>query len=228
MRRVLRPTWRHGTGGGLLQAFAAMPRLLRRPRLGALYLSTVALMSAFVALYTAVAIAGPPNIAGHSSAILALRASALPALIAVPLLAPVLQRLLAPLRAVLAFALAALAALAVAAGAFLGGHTVPLAIALLLFVAAVAAAAPAIVGTVNANAPHARGAAVALYGCSMLIGASLGPQLTGALTGVGFSGILLAVAGVLALGLLLALLSLRHQRTTPQPEPTTSGTAARR
>lgn len=57
VRRVLRPTPRHGTGGGLLQAFAAMPRLLRRPRLGALYLSTVALMFAFVALYTAVAIA---------------------------------------------------------------------------------------------------------------------------------------------------------------------------
>lgn len=55
-----------------------------------------------------------------------------------------LQRLSAPLRAVLAFALAALT---VAAGAFLGGHTVPLAIALLLFVAAVAAAAPAVVET---------------------------------------------------------------------------------
>nr|WP_255344952.1 MFS transporter [Streptomyces avermitilis] len=84
VRRVLRPTLRHGTGGGLLQAFAAMPRLLRRPRLVALYLSTVALMSSFVAVYTAVAIAGPPSIAGNSSAILALRAGALPALVAVP------------------------------------------------------------------------------------------------------------------------------------------------
>ncbi|MEN3533659.1 MFS transporter [Microbispora sp. ZYX-F-249] len=202
VRRVLRPTPRHGTDCGLLQAFAAMPRLLRQPRLSALYLSTVALMSAFVALYTAVAIAGPPSIAGDSSAILALRASALPSLVAVPLLAPVLQRLRAPLRAVLAFALAALT---VAAGSFLGGHTVPLAIALLLFVAAVAAAAPAVVETVNADAPHARGAAVALYGCSMFVGASLGPQLTGALTGLGFGGILLVVAAVLVLGVLLAL-----------------------
>ncbi|MFJ8104793.1 MFS transporter [Streptomyces sp. NPDC096132] len=214
VRRVLRPAPRHCTDGGLLRAFTAMPRLLRRPRLGALYLSTVALMSAFVALYTAVAIAGPPHIAGNSSAILALRAGALPALVAVPRL----QRLLAPQRAVLAFALAALT---VAAGSFLGGHTVPLAVALLLFVAAVAAAAPAVVETVNAGAPHARGAAVALYGCSMFIGASLGPQLTGALTGPGFSGILLAVAAVLVRGALLALPSLRHQRTTPQPEPTT-------
>lgn len=210
VRRVLRPTPHHGTGGGLRQAFAATPGLLRRPRLVALYLSTVALMSAFVGLYTAVAIAGPPGIAGDSSAILALRASALPALVAVPLLAPVLQRLRAPLRVVLAFALAALA---VAAGAFLGSHTVPLAIALLLFVAAVAAAAPAVVETINADVPHARGAAVALYGCSMFLGASLGPQLTGALTGLGFGGILLVVAAVLALGALLALPTLRHQHT---------------
>ncbi|MEU3340615.1 MFS transporter [Streptomyces sp. NPDC006668] len=210
VRRVLRPTPRHGTGAGLLQAFAAVPRLLRRPRLSAVYLSTVALMSAFVALYTAVAIAGPPSIAGNSFAILALRASALPALVAVPLLAPVLQRLTAPLRVVLAFALAALA---VAAGSFLGGHTVPLAIALLLFMAAVAAAAPAVVETVNANAPQARGAAVALYGCSMFIGASLGPQLTGALIGLGFGGILFVIAAVLVLGVLLALPTLGHQRT---------------
>lgn len=207
VRRVLRPTPGHGTGGGLLEVFAAMPRLLNRPRLGALYLSTVALMTAFVALYTVVAIAGPPTIAGNPSAILALRASALPALVAVPLLAPVLQRMTAPLRAVLAFAVAALT---VAVGSFLGGHTVPLALALLLFVAAVAAAAPAVVETINAGAPHARGAAVALYGCSMFIGASLGPQLTGALTGLGFGGMLLVVAVVLVLGVFLALPSLGH------------------
>ncbi|UUU26533.1 MFS transporter [Streptomyces sp. DSM 40750] len=210
VRRVLRPALRHTTGGGLHQPFAAMPRLLGRPRLVALYLSTVALMAAFVAVYTAVAIAGPPGIAGNSSAILALRASALPALVAVPVLAPLLQRLAAPLRAVLAFALAALA---VTAGSFLGGHIVPLAIALLLFVAAVAAAAPAVVETINAGAAHARGAAVALYGGSMFIGASLGPQLTGALTGLGFADILRVIAATLALGVLLALPALRRRHT---------------
>ncbi|MFC4505957.1 MULTISPECIES: MFS transporter [Streptomyces] len=210
VRRVLQPTLRRGSGGGLRQAFAAMPQLLGQPRLVALYLSTVALMASFVAVYTAVAIAGPPGIAGNSSAILALRASALPALVAVPVLAPVLQRLAAPLRSVLAFALAALA---VAAGSFLGGHTVALAIALLLFVAALAAAAPAVVETINAGAAHARGAAVALYGCSMFIGASLGPQLTGALTGLGFAGILRVVAATLALGVLLALPALRNRHT---------------
>ncbi|MFI6210100.1 MFS transporter [Streptomyces sp. NPDC051041] len=223
VRRILLPTPRHGADGGLLQAFAAMPRLLRRPQTGALCLATVALMAAFVALYTAVAIAGPPGIAGHATAILALRAGALPALIAVPLLAPVLQRLRAPLRALLAFALAALT---VAAGSFLGGHTAALAVALLLFVAAVAAAAPAVVETINATAPHARGAAVALYGCSMFIGASLGPQLTGALTRTGFGGILLVIAVMLALGALLTLPALRHQRE-PAPPPATRHPAHR-
>ncbi|MFF4134183.1 hypothetical protein ACFY1B_22075 [Streptomyces mirabilis] len=150
------------------------------------------------------------GIARNSSAILALRVSALPALVAIPVLARWLQRLAAPLRAVLAFALAAVT---VAAGSFLGGHTVPLALALLLFVAAVAAAAPAVVETINAAAPHARGAAVALYGCSMFIGAGLGPQLTGALTGLGFGGIPRVVAAALVLGILLALPALRHHRT---------------
>lgn len=118
-----------------------------------------------------------------------------------------LGRLPAPLRAALAFALASLT---VATGSFLGGHTALLALALLLFVAAVAVAAPAVVETINANAPQARGAAVALYGCSMFIGASLGPQLAGALTGLGFDGILLVVAGVLLLGASLILPAMRH------------------
>ncbi|WP_328564906.1 MFS transporter [Streptomyces coelicoflavus] len=210
VRRTLRPTPRPDTGGGLLHAFAAMPRLLRKGRLVALYAATVTLMAAFVALYTAVAVAGPPGIAGNPTAILALRASALPALVAVPLLAPLLSRLAAPKRLVLSLGAAAVA---VAAASVLGGHTILLAVALLLFVAAVAAAAPAVVETVNATAPHARGAAVALYACSMFIGASLGPQLAGALTGQGFSTILRVAAAGLLLGAALTWPALRHQPT---------------
>lgn len=59
VRRVLRPTAAPDSAPSLLQAFAAVPRLLRRPRLVALYLATVTLMAAFVAVYTAVAVAGP-------------------------------------------------------------------------------------------------------------------------------------------------------------------------
>lgn len=46
----------------------------------------------------------------------------------------------------------------------------------------------------------------------MFIGASLGPQLTGALIGLGFGGILRVVAAGLVLGVLLALPALRHHR----------------
>jgi predicted MFS family arabinose efflux permease len=126
----------------------------------------------------------------------------------VPLLASLLSRLAAPRRLVLALGVAAVS---VAAASLLGGHTIALAVALLLFVAAVATGAPAVVETVNATAPHARGAAVALYACSMFIGASLGPQLAGALTGQGFGIILRVAAAGLVLGAVLALPTLRHQ-----------------
>ncbi|MFI7089653.1 hypothetical protein ACIBUR_39465 [Streptomyces anulatus] len=127
---------------------------------------------------------------------------------AIPLLAPVLSRLAAPRRLVLALGVAAVT---VTAASLLGGHTILLAVALLLFVGAVATAAPAVVETVNATAPHARGAAVTLYACSMFIGASLGPQLAGALTGQGFGTILRVAAAGLVLGAALALPALRRQ-----------------
>lgn len=78
--------------------------------------------------------------------------------------------------------------------------------------AAVATAAPAVVESINATARHARGAAVALYACSMFIGASLGPQLAGALAGQRFGTILRVVAAAgLVLGAVLTLPALRHQ-----------------
>ena len=128
---------------------------------------------------------------------------------AAPLIAPILQRLAAPGRVVAALALAAVT---VTAASLLGGHTVLLALTLLLFVGAVAAAAPAVVETLNTLAPRARGAAVALYACSMFIGASLGPQLAGALTRQGFGAVLRSAAVVLALGVVLALPALRRRR----------------
>ncbi|WP_264158835.1 MFS transporter [Streptomyces arboris] len=207
VRRLLRPTPHRGTDDGLLQAFAAMSQLLRRGRLVALYAATVTLMAGFVAVYTAVTVAGPPGIAGHPIAILALRASALPALIAVPQLAPALSRLAAPMRLALALSLAAIA---LAAASVLDGHPILLAMALLPFVAAVATAAPAVVETVNATAARARGAAVAPHACSMFIGASLGPQLAGALTEHGFGSLRVTAAGLL-LGAALMLSALRHQ-----------------
>ncbi|MGA6223724.1 MFS transporter [Streptomyces umbrinus] len=209
VRRILRPTAAQDSGPSLLQAFVAVPRLLRKPRLVALYLATATVMASFVAVYTAVVVAGPPGVAGDNAALLALRASALPALVAVPLLTSALHRLAAPVRVVLAMSVAAGA---VAAGSALGGDVRVLALVLLVFVAAVATAAPAVVEIVHTMASHARGAGVALYACSMFLGASLGPQLAGALSGQGFGGILRAVAVLLVVGTLLSLPALTGRR----------------
>jgi predicted MFS family arabinose efflux permease len=188
-------------------AFAAMPRLLAIPRLLLLYGATSTLLGGFVALYTAVSLAGPPSVAGDDAALLWLRASALPAMVAVPLLTGVLGRVPGRVRLPAALGLAALAALA-ASG--LGGSAFALGAVLLLLVAGIAIGAPALVEAVGALGGAARGAAVALYACAMFIGASLGPQLANSLADWGFAGIVRVVAAVFAAGALLSVAA--HRR----------------
>jgi predicted MFS family arabinose efflux permease len=190
-------------------AFAAMPKLLAKPRLLSLYGATATLLGGFVALYTAVSLAGPVGIAGDSTALLTLRASALPAMVAVPLCAGVLTRVPTQVRLPAALGLAALAALA---ASVTGGSVVALAAVLLVLVAGIAVAAPALVEAVAAEAGAARGAAVALYACAMFIGASLGPQLANALADWGFAGIARVVAAAFAAGALLSVIAGRNRR----------------
>nr|WP_269810576.1 MFS transporter [Kineosporia rhizophila] len=209
-RRVLRPgPHQHDTS--LVQAFAVMPALLRPAHLLAVYGATVCLMSAFVGLYAAIAIAGPPALAGDTGAVLLLRASSLPALVMVAASAPFLQRLRGPVRSVAALAVGALALLA---ASLLGSHVVWLGAALFVFVAAVAATAPAMVQTITALAPKSTGAAVALYACGMFIGASLGPQLVRAGVSHGFGPVLQGLAALLVLGAVLVLPVLRSRKAS--------------
>lgn len=193
-------------------AFAAMPRLLATPRLLLLYAATSTLLGGFVALYTAVSLAGPPGVAGDDGALLWLRAGALPAMVAVPLLTGALGRVPGRVRLPAALGLAGLAALA-ASG--LGGSVVALGAVLLLLVAGIAIAAPALVEAVTAAGGSARGAAVALYACAMFIGASLGPQLANSLADWGFAGVVRVVAAVFAAGAALSLTA--FSRCTPRP-----------
>ncbi|WP_190094800.1 MFS transporter [Streptomyces melanogenes] len=190
-------------------AFAAMPKLLANPRLLCLYAATATLLGGFVALYTAVSLAGPAAIVGDPAALLGLRASALPAMIAVPLGTSALSRIPTRLRLPAALLLAALAALT----ASVTGHSVlALGSVLLVLVAGIAIAAPALVAAIGAEGGPARGAAVALYACAMFIGASLGPQLANALAHRGFSGITPVVAATFAGGALLSGLALRDRK----------------
>jgi predicted MFS family arabinose efflux permease len=189
---------------GVAAAFRALPGLLARPRLAVLYLSTATLLGGFVSMYTAIALAGPPSVAGHPGALLALRVSALPAMIAVPLLASWLSRFKSISRGVSGLGLAAAAALSVAV---FDNGVVAFGASLLLFVAAIVIAAPALVETIATVAGGNRGAAIALYAFSMFAGASIGGQATSALTAIGFSGIVMIIAAMLVAGAGLAQLS---------------------
>jgi MFS family permease len=203
-RVVLRPS-RHGHTVGVLAALATMPRLAVRPRLRTLYLATMSILGGFVAVYTAIALAGPSGLTGDPDALLALRASALPAVVVVPLITPMLARMVGPnARAALGLGIAAVATLC--AGLF-GSDAVTLGAILLVFVAGIAVAAPGLVEAIGGAAAESRGSAVALYAFAMFVGASLGPQVVTALTAWGFGVILQVVALILALGGLLALAS---------------------
>ena len=215
---VLRPEDGRGRPAPAGAVFAAMPRLLTRPRLLALYGATTTVLGGFVALYTAISLAGPPRLVGHPQALILLRASALPAVVAIPLITPLVTRVPLPIRIAGGLAIAALCALG---ASVLAGCTVALAAVLLVFVAGIAVAAPALVEDIGASAGDARGAAVALYAFATFLGASLGPQFAKALTGLGFTGIAAAVAAVLGVGAVLGLLGSRHGPSSEAPRPDT-------
>ncbi len=206
---ALRPTSGEHTAS-IRSAFAAMPRLLARPDLLALYGATMTVLGGFVAIYTAVTLTGPPSVAGDPSALLVLRASALPAMIIVPVITPLLARLGALTRIAAGLGLAAVAALA---ASVVGSDIVSLGAVLLVFVAGIAVAAPALVETIGVRGGSARGAAVALYAFAMFVGASLGPQLANLLAATGFGGIARVTAAILAAGALLPLLTARRAAT---------------
>jgi predicted MFS family arabinose efflux permease len=209
-RRLLRPG-PHQRATSIVRAFTAMPALLRQPRLLAIYAATICLMGGFVGLYTALAIAGPPAVAGDTGALLSLRASSLPALVLVAAAIPLLRRVRGPVRIIVAMVAAAISLLGASA---LGRQPLWLGVALFVFVAAVATTAPAVVETITGLAPEKTGAAVALYACGMFIGASLGPQLARSGANSGFDTVLQSLTVLLLLGALFVIPALRSRRAT--------------
>ncbi|MBT2396436.1 MFS transporter [Streptomyces sp. ISL-100] len=210
LRGVLAPD-RTSAATSSLDAYRAMGRLLTKPSLVLLLLTTVTLLCGFVAVYTGLQVAGPANLAGDPDTMLLLRAGSLPAMVLVPLVTPFLVRLPAVHRVVTALLLAALVS---AASALLsrGGDidVVLLAALLFVFVFAIAVTAPALVEAIGAQAAGARGAAVALYTFALFIGASVGPLLA---TAAGdCSTVFAVIAGVLGTGAVLAALGHRVRR----------------
>lgn len=202
---LLRPDSQGATprAESVLAALAAVPKLLRRPRLLGLYLATAALLGAFVIVYTVVELAGPAAV-DSPGAMLALRASALPAVLVAPLLTGVMSAIPARVRATASLAVAAVAALLLPSAS---GDVVALGALLFVFVGGVALGSPGLVASIHGRAGGSVGAATALYTASLFLGASVGPQVVAALGG--FTPTLLATGGILAVAAGLVWISTR-------------------
>ncbi|MER7012981.1 MFS transporter [Saccharopolyspora sp. NPDC000359] len=203
LRTVMLPD-RPTTTSSPLDAYRAVPALLRNPRLRLLYAATPAVFGSFVAVYTGLQLTGT---AGSPQALLALRASALPVMLVVPFLTPWLRRITSAFRIALALLFASVVNLLTA---LLAPGTTGLSILLMAFVAGIAVAAPAMIETVGARADRARSTAISLSTFWFFVGAGLGPLLAGALTSSGFGTLLLVLAAVLACGAALVLVTARR------------------
>lgn len=181
-------------------ALIRLPRLLLRPRLLALYAATSTLLGSFVIIYTTIEIAGPRAVADSPTALLLLRASSLPAVVAAPFVSGAVTRFNPRAKALTALVLAAVTA---AAASLAGDRVVLLGLALMVYVAGIAIAAPSLVELIHAAAPDAVGAATALYSTSLFIGASIGPQIATAMTTAGFAAAALSAPALLIVGALI-------------------------
>ncbi|WP_433184635.1 MFS transporter [Actinoallomurus sp. CA-150999] len=202
LRKVMLPG-RPGTAGSPLDAYRAMPGLLAHRRLIPLYLATPVVLGSFVALYTGLALTGA---AGGAAALLTLRAAALPAILAIPFVTPALQRFAGAHRATGALTLTAVAAALIG---FTHPGTLGLAILLNAFVAGVGLTAPALIETIGGHAGPARGTAVSLFTFILFVGASVGPQVAGALSAHGLPALAYVLGALLALGATLTLAARR-------------------
>ncbi|MCC5476911.1 MFS transporter [Streptomyces barringtoniae] len=190
-----------------LAAYRAIPRTLATPGLRLLYLATPAVFGSFVAMYTGIQLSGTVK---DGQALLALRASSLPAMILIPVLTPWLSRVPHALRVVLGMVLAA--AVTVTTGVLAPG-TGGLAALLLVFVAAITVATPAMVATVAERSGAARSTALSLSTFCFFVGASLGPQVARALVGHGFGALMYVLSGVLAVAAVIVFVTRRAPAT---------------
>ncbi|MFI6516615.1 MFS transporter [Spirillospora sp. NPDC050679] len=200
LRRVLLPDAPAPAGVSPLDGYRAMPGLLRSPDLRLLYLAVPAVLTGFVAVFTGLQLTG-------TEGLVALRASGLPVILALPFVTPLLVRVPGPARAALALGAAGLSTTLIG---LLSPGTFGLALLLMLLTAGVGLAAPALVETIGARAGAARGPAISMFTALLFVGASLGPQVAGALTGGGFAALAYALTGLFAAGALVLALAARR------------------
>lgn len=166
----------HGssTSVPVIQAFAVLPRIIRRGRMFALLIATAAVLGAYVSLFTALQLSDSVEVAEFPGGLPGLRVATLPALVLVTVLSVSLQGISARRRAVSGFSIAAVGAGIVA----FGNSTPAVAGGVIVFVAAIALTTPALVARIVEMATPTETAAVtSWYGAFMFLGAGIGPAI---------------------------------------------------
>jgi predicted MFS family arabinose efflux permease len=189
---VLREPRRAAPAGPLAERFRQLPRLARRRELLPLFGAAFTLLLAFVAMYSALGPELADRFGLDDDGTLLVRLAGLPGMLVAPAAGALAGRF-GPARLVVAgFGIAALglAAEAIAAGALWA-----LVVASVVFVAGIATAVPGLITLVGSRAGEARAGGIAVYGFVLFVGASVGPLVTE--VGLGFTGLLLALAALL-------------------------------
>lgn len=160
------------------------------------------LLLSFVAMYIGLS-AHLAQVYGLSArSLLWVRLAGLPGLLLSPFSGALINRLGA--RAVISAGLIT-AILGLLGEALLPGLTLVV-VASAVFVAGIGVTVPGVLARVSVLGSEARGAANAVYGAAVFLGASLGPVLAGVLAPRGFTPLMLTLAGILAAAALLAQL----------------------
>jgi MFS transporter, YNFM family, putative membrane transport protein len=186
------------------QEYRQLAALARQRQMALPYLALFTILLSFVAMYAALG----PWLATHfgldSADVLLIRLAGLPGMILAPLAGWLAGRFGAARVSIVGFGMAAagLVLEAVAAGTLWA-----LVAASAFFVAGIATVVPAMIALVGSRAGPARGGALGLGGLALFAGASCGPLAPG--LPIGFSGLLLALAGLLLVGAALIVLSNR-------------------
>ncbi|WP_229841182.1 MFS transporter [Streptomyces brasiliensis] len=190
------------------RAATALLRVIRRPLMLALYFATAVLLTGYVALFTLLQLAPPGALLELPGELQGLRLATLPAFVLVVVVAASAHRIPARWRAVGGFVVAALGAgLAAAAtkSALVGGVVV--------FAAAIAFTAPAIVERLlQVGASDEPAAITAWYGAFTFLGGSVGPLIATKVAGASVTHPVLIIAGAVLVGAVLSAVVPERQR----------------
>jgi MFS family permease len=184
------------------QEYRELATLARQRQMALPYLALFTILLSFVAMYAAL---GPwlvTRFGLDSADVLLVRLAGLPGMVLAPLAGWLAGRFGAARVSIAGFGVAAAGLVLEAVTA---GTLWQLVAASAIFVAGIATVVPAMIALVGSRAGPARGGALGLGGLALFAGASCGPLAPG--LPIGFSGLLLALAGLLLVGAALIVLS---------------------